>query len=125
MELASLALLCKALPSALPALLCDLDDLATPASLEEGEGAEGREMPWTLPDRERSRHRVDGGPARRSGRSHRLAAEKRLTKAQGITPGQWRHVRAAPVAHSGQGCWILRAALGLGTPSLAGDCSTR
>lgn len=47
------------------------------------------------------------------------------TTAQGVTPGQWRHVRAALVAVSGQGCCLPRAAVGLGTPSLSGDCSTR
>lgn len=44
-ELASLALLYKALPSALLSLSAVLLGLATPASLEGGEGAEGRETP--------------------------------------------------------------------------------
>lgn len=98
-------------------------------------------MPWTPRGHPggvwwgRSRHRqsvVRDQPGRSVGRigwpplvTHREGCVGWLTTAQGVTPVQWRHVRAALVTRSGQGCCLPRAAVGLGTPSLSGDCSTR
>lgn len=105
-------------------------------------------MPWT-PRRHpggvgwgRSRHRqsVVRRPARSVGRSHRLATADHtpcgcvgwLTTAQGITPVQWRHVRAALVARLGAGllsheggcrAWHSFAVRGLLDPVKAPGCT--
>lgn len=133
MELAPLALSYEALPSALLSLSVVLGCLATPdqPGREGGSGGQGDAL--DAPDTrwgvvgtfKASSVQLMWGPARSVGRSHRLAAGERLTTAQGVTPVQWRHVRTALVARSGQGCCLPRAAVGLGTPSLSGDCSTR
>lgn len=119
MELASLVLFFQALPSALLPVSVARGVLQPRDSLGGREGAEGRAMPWTP-----RRHPCGGGgdvqgivnqwcvdqPGRSVGRigwpplvTRREGCVGWLTTAQGVTPVQWRHVRAALVARLGAG----------------------